>query len=114
AIALAYVNDDVRLVMVATGPLISPETNILLGLGDGKTFVWPDTLPSVEHATPVVADLNGDGAADVAVVNRQGDILLRLGRPGEPGAFAAPVVINPDHAARDLVVVRTPGGTLLA
>src|SRR5262249_16144508 len=91
------------------------ETSILLGLGDG-TFVTPDTLGNSIRSSPLVADLNKDGTEDVAVVNRAGEILLRLGRAGAPGAFAPPVVVNPDprFAARDLTLVSTAHGQLLA
>src|SRR5262249_25677561 len=68
------------------------------------------------HATPLVADLSGDGTPDVAVVNNRGEILLRLGRPGAPGTFDPPLVLNPDprFAARELAVVRTGRGMVLA
>ncbi|MCI0455404.1 MAG: VCBS repeat-containing protein [Gemmataceae bacterium] len=89
--------------------------SVLLGLGDG-TFVTPDLVGNTGRSTPLVADLDGDGAADIAVVNQAGDILLRRGRPGSPGAFEPPVVLNPDphRAARSLAVVRTPAGPVLA
>src|SRR5262249_7739726 len=76
----------------------------------------PDTIANEIHATPLVADLNGDGTPDVAVVNNRGEILLRLGRPDTPGTFDPPVVLNPDprFAARELALVRTGRGMVLA
>src|SRR5262249_54035242 len=46
----------------------------------------------------------------------QGQILLRLARPGAPGVFEAPVTVNPAPApaARALAVLSTPDGQLLA
>jgi hypothetical protein len=108
------VNSDGRLDLV-TADQLGTETSILLGLGDG-TFVTPDTVANTIRSSPLVADLNGDGTADVAVVNRAGEILLRLGRAGAPGAFEPPVVVNPDSrfATRDLALVSTAHGQLLA
>src|SRR5208337_3290836 len=58
---------------------------VLLGGGD-KRFA-PAALSTTPHATPVVADLNGDGTDDVLVINAAGDILWRKGRPQERGTF---------------------------
>jgi hypothetical protein len=93
----------------------SGDVSVLLGLGDGR-FVASSTVASDIRATPVVGDLNGDGVPDVAVLNRQGRILLRQGRPGAPGTFAPPVLVNPapDPPARDLALVRTATGLVLA
>jgi hypothetical protein len=89
--------------------------SLLLGVGDG-TFVDAGTAADPIRATPLVVDLNGDGVPDVAVLNRQGKILVRLGRPDEPGTYDPPVTVNPDpqFAARDLAFVRTPAGPVLA
>src|SRR5262249_9484034 len=53
---------------------------------------------------------------DVTVLSRNGQILFREGRPDEPGVFDPPVVVNPDPEppARDLALVRTRHGVLLA
>src|SRR5262249_4781714 len=92
--------------------------SVLVGLGDG-TFLPGGVASSAVRATPLVLDWNQDGRDDVAVPNRSGQILLPLGRADAPracGAFAAPVVVTPDpaSAARDLAVVRTRGGPVLA
>jgi hypothetical protein len=52
----------------------------------------------------------------VAVINRAGQILLRYGRPDSPGTFDPPVVLNPDphFAVRELALVRTSHGVVLA
>ncbi|HMC64572.1 MAG TPA: VCBS repeat-containing protein, partial [Gemmataceae bacterium] len=91
------------------------EVSILQELGDMR-FVPGGTISNPIHATPLVADWNGDGVPDVAVINRQGQILLRLARPGSPGVFEAPTVVNPDPrvAARDMAVISTTGTFLLA
>jgi hypothetical protein len=108
------VNNDGRTDLVVATQF-SRDTSILLGLGDGN-FVSPDTISNEIHVTPLVADLNGDGAPDVAVINRAGEILLRYGRPGAPGTFDPPVILDPDplHAVRELALVRTGHGLILA
>ncbi len=113
AVAGADFNSDGRPDLVVAAQL-SPEISIRPGLGDA-TFLEPGTLSNPLRATPLVLDWNGDGAADVAVVNGAGDILLRLGRAGNSGEFEAPVVLNQNGTpARDLALVNTPGGFLLA
>src|SRR5262249_35627189 len=68
------------------------------------------------RSTPQVADLDLDGVPDVVIVDQNGEILLRLGRDDIAGAFAPPRTVNPDpeDSARDVAVVRTRGGVLLA
>jgi hypothetical protein len=119
ALATGDFNGDGRLDLMTanqqSGVDATQAVSVLLGLGDGR-FVAPAAVASDIRSTPVVADLNGDGVPDVAVLNRQGRILLRQGRPGAPGTFAPPVVVNaePDPPARDLAVVRTGAGLVLA
>src|SRR5204863_290612 len=55
--------------------------SVLLADGDG-TFTDPGQLATVPRATPVAADVNGDGSHDVLVINGAGDILYRQGVPG--------------------------------
>ncbi len=107
-------NGDGRLDL-ATADQQSGGSSTLIGLGDG-TFDAPGTVASAVRSNPLVGDLNGDGVPDVVVVNQRGQILLRLGRPGEPGTFEPPVIVNPDPEpeARDLALVRTGAGLLLA
>src|SRR5262249_17345394 len=65
--------------------------------------------------TPLVADVNGDGADDVLVVDGAGDILYRQGIPGQPGTFEPPVTVNPGFPSRDIAwVPNTMDGPLLA
>jgi len=114
ALAGADFNSDGRLDLALAGQF-SAAASILQGLGDGM-FVAGGMIANSFRATPLVTDLNGDGLPDVVVVNRQGKILLRLARPDEPGVFKAPVVVNPDprSAARDLAIISTRRGLLLA
>jgi hypothetical protein len=113
-IAVGDLNGDGRL-DIAVANDSSNDVSVLLGVGDG-TFVSAGTAADPIRSTPLVVDLNGDGVPDVAVLSRQGKILVRLGRPGAPGTFDPPVVINPgpQFAARDLAVLRTPAGPVLA
>ncbi len=96
-------------------PARSPTTvSVLLGNGDG-TFADPGQLATTPHATPLVADVNGDGTDDVLVVDGAGDILYRQGIPGHPGTFDPPVTINPGFPSRDIAwVPNTDQGPVLA
>ncbi len=104
-------NDDIPDLAVASG-FPGNNVSVLLGLGGG-TFAAPGTV-SAARATPLLADVNGDGRPDVVSVSQDGRILLRLARPDAPGTFAPPVVLNPDpfDVARAVVPVYTtaPGG----
>jgi hypothetical protein len=90
--------------------------DILLGRGDG-TFVSPDQLNNPMRSSPVVADLNGDRLPDIITLEGSGQILYRAGRSAAlGGGFAAPVIVNSagEPAARDVVLVHTYTGTVLA
>jgi hypothetical protein len=90
---------------------------LLLSKGD-STFVNPDQLNNPVRSSPLVADLNGDGVPDVVTLNNAGEILYRAGRPAAlGGGFDPPTVVNPegaDPAARDVALLQTRHGTLLA
>ena len=89
------------------------DVQVRLSNGDG-TFSDPSETDLVRRETPLVADVNGDGAPDVSVVDAAGDILFRAGQPGEPGNFAPPVTVNPGDPSRDIAFVSTDLGPLLA
>ena len=85
---------------------------VQLSNGDG-TFSSPSVNDLVRRETPLVADVNGDGAPDVIVVDAAGDILFRAGRPGQPGVFAPPVTVNPGNPSRDIAFAVTNQGPVL-
>ena len=91
----------------------SNDVSILLGNGDG-TFADPSQFATAPHATPLVADLSGDGTDDVLVVDGSGNILYRQGVPGQPGSFLPPVTINPGYPSRDIALITTPAGPVVA
>ena len=99
-------NGRTDLAITRTSP---DDVQVQLSNGDG-TFSDPSVVDLVRRETPLVADMNGDGAPDVSVVDAAGDILYRAGRPGEPGNFAPPVTVNPGDPSRDIAFVSTKFG----
>jgi len=95
------------------GTYTTGEVSVLLGNGDG-TFTDAGQFATTPHATPLMADFSGDGAADMLVVDAAGNILYRQGIPGQPGSFEPPVIINPGEPSRNIALVSTGGGFALA
>ena len=92
----------------------SNDVSIFLGNGDG-TFTAAGQFATTPHATPLVADVNGDGTEDVLVINGAGDIFYRQGVPGQPGTFEPPVTVNPGNPSRGIAwVPNTDQGPVLA
>ena len=97
-----------------TAVLVEPnEVRVQLGL-DGGGFADPATVALATRGVPLHADLDGDGTPDLAVVDSRGEVLLRSGRANQKGAFDPPVVVNPGFPSRDIGVVDTGHGILLA
>ncbi len=105
----AIVADDFNgdgILDLATSNVGSRNVSILSGSGDG-TFAAPDQQASAAfHSSPVLADLNGDGVADLVVMDRAGNVLLRLGRKDIKGTFQAPRIINPGVPASSFAVLK--------
>lgn len=113
AIIAADLNGDGRVDLACTNGFDRTATT-LLGRGDG-TFVTPDQFSSAAiESTPTLADVTGDGTPDSIVLNRAGQILLRPGRPGEPGSFDAARVVNVNRSARAFTIVQSAGKSLIA
>ena len=96
--------------------------SLLLGNGGG-TFASTGESATALHATPLVADVTGDGTDDVLVVDGSGNILFRQGIPGEPGTFQPPITVQPldpstgavEYPSRDIAwIPNTVDGPLLA
>ncbi|MHB1035060.1 MAG: FG-GAP repeat domain-containing protein [Pirellulales bacterium] len=107
----ADVNGDGRLDKV----IADDNTNslsVLLNLGDES--LDSRRISAEISSTPIMADLDGDGMVDSVQVDLQGRILVRFARPSEPGTFLPPQLVNPGTPVRDIAVVSTGAGTLLA
>ena len=87
--------------------------SLMLGIGGGS-FEPADQVAATAHASPLIADVNGDGTEDVLVVEANGDILYRRGRPQTPGTFDPPIIVNPGFPSRNIawVPVGDRGGIL--
>ncbi len=113
AITAADFTEDGHLDLAVT-EFSSATVAVLESLGDG-TFIDPAQLATTPQATPLVADVNGDGTPDVLVVNSTGNILYRQGIPGQPGSFLPPVTVNPSNPSRDIAwLPNTSQGPVLA
>lgn len=71
-------------------------------------------LEAAVRATPFLLDVTGDGRLDSLIRGRHGEILYREGVPGEELPLGSFQVLNPGHAVRDFVPVRTAGGWAIA
>ena len=87
---------------------LSSQVTVLMGSGSGD-FLAPAFAPSPVQSTPLIANLSQGPVTDAVVLTATGQILYRQGLSDQPGAFGAPVVINPDPAlaARAIAVVST-------
>jgi hypothetical protein len=110
-VAADFTGDGKLDLATANGP---DTVSVLLGNGDG-TFVDPGQLATTPHATPLVADVNGDSIDDTLVVDGHGSILYRQAIPSQPGSFEAPITVNPGNPSRDIAwVPNTAQGPVLA
>jgi hypothetical protein len=91
---------------------VSSNVALLLNLNNSLVAAGPVVTTTV--ASPVLADLTGDGVDDSFVVDGAGRILWRRGRAQEPGTFDPPITINPGHPSRDVVALETSQGPMLA
>ena len=65
--------------------------------GHPGTFALPARLPTRGAANVAIADMDGDGVADLVVADSQTSLILQ--NAGSPGSFAAPVALYPAGAA---------------
>jgi FG-GAP-like repeat len=88
--------------------------SVLLGTGDG-TFADAGQFVTTPYATPLVADVTGNGTADVLVVDGSGNIVYRQAIPGQPGSFLPPVTIDRGNPSRDIAwLPKSDQGPVLA
>jgi hypothetical protein len=89
---------------LGTANFYSDNVSVLLGNGDG-TFSDSSEFATAPHATPLVADVNGDSIGDTLVVDGHGNILYRQAIPSQPGSFEPPVTVNPGNPSRHVAWV---------
>jgi hypothetical protein len=112
AIVAADFNHD-GILDLATANGGSQNLTVLLGAAGGA-FTSPDQPSSAAVPTaPVLADVTGDGVKDSIVIDRSGNVLLRVGRSDVPGTFAAPITVNAGSPAADFATFKDGGRTLL-
>ena len=111
ALTMGDFNSDGR-ADLANADIGANSVSVLLNLNG--TFEAPGPFVTTPRATPVVADLTGDGVNDAFVVDAAGDILWRRGRPQAPGTYVPPITINAGNPSRDIVALDTNQGLLLA
>jgi hypothetical protein len=112
SLVVTDLNGDGRPDLAATNNQ-SSDVSVRLNLEEG-TFANAGPFATNSHATPLLADLDHDGADDVLVINQAGEILWRKGRSQEPGAFEPPINVNPDFLSRDIAIVESRQGPLIA
>jgi hypothetical protein len=110
---VADVNGDGRPDLITVNNHDS-SAGVLLGTGSGAFQAVTAASAVGLRDTPFLVDLNGDGIPDSIVLDRSGNILFRQGLPGQGGAFAPPVILNPGRPARDCAVVNTGSGLAIA
>ncbi|MBY0523849.1 MAG: VCBS repeat-containing protein [Gemmataceae bacterium] len=100
---------------LATANKFSDDVSVLLGLGDGS-FLASRIISNPVRATPLIADLNWDGVADLVVCSANGQILYRQGRMDRPATFDPAILVNPaqDTEARAVAAVALGSRSFLA
>jgi hypothetical protein len=114
ALLVADLNSDGRADVITTNGLGQP-VSVGLSLNNAR-FANPDMGSHPIRSTPLVGDLTGSGRSDVAILAGNGQILVRLANPGDPGRFSPPIVLNPNPAyeADDLTLITVQGRQELA
>ncbi len=99
---------------LATANGVDNTVSSLLNLGLGNFATGSQFVSGGTSTSPTLADYSGDGVIDSLVLNGAGQLLLRLGRAGEPGVFDAPQVLNAALPAGAFTTIRIAGFTMIA
>jgi hypothetical protein len=113
ALAVADFNGDGKPDLALSNPAPYPGAgvNVLLGNGDG-TFQAAETAESVLPAIPVVSDFNGDGVADFAVTDGDGNFAsVFLGKPAAVAMTSTSLTSSPNPSTFDQTVTLTASVT---
>lgn len=82
-----------------TADVTSDDVFVLLNrTGAAGTFTTAPGLSAEFAGQTAIADMNGDGRADIVIAAHT--LLLALQNPGTPGAFAAPTTLDPHPGGR--------------
>ncbi len=113
ALTIRDFNGDGRLDLAVTSGTTGSVTS-LLNLGQGNFTAGSRFVSAAVATSPLLADYNGDGVVDSLILNGAGQLLLRLGRAGEPGVFDAPLVLNANLPAGSFTTIRIAGYNMIA
>jgi hypothetical protein len=114
ALATADFNGDGLVDLASANQSPGDVTMLLAALNQGGLDFAPPIPGGSEQSTPLLVDVNGDGQPDSVVLSRSGRLLVRLGKADRPGAFAPPILVNPDRPARAVAAVHAGNQVLLA
>jgi FG-GAP-like repeat len=118
ALAAADFNAD-GIIDLTAANFVSSDVTVYQGLGVGL-FIPADPGVVPRRATPLAGDFTpgeageNDPVQDLAVLRRDGLILLRRGIPDRPGEFLPPIIVNPLDPGRDMVALLKGGQAAFA
>ncbi len=106
--ALGDLNEDGTLDIVCSNA--TAQLTVLANLGNGSFEAISPTTTVPLQSTPLLVQYPGETVSDAVILDNNGDILFRSGRPQEPGTFDPPTLVNPAMGARGIAIVSSASG----